>query len=678
MKRSTNLFYVLFTFVILISCTPSSHDLKLTPTHIKVTRTATAKNAEQPTQILATLLPTIKDQNIEGNPFQVVQLSRQGNGRIRQVVYSPDGQIIVLATSIGIRIYRSDTLELIQFIETPSDIGSLAISPDGTILAAGGMDMLFVYQLNNGVLLKTIEKNIVDLAFSPDGNFLVIGVGDWSLCGHAELEVWIVHEWVLKQTLADDLDCIGDITFSPSGKYLTASYFDVLIWEIDDGQFILKHRDSGCAIQEVSLAFTRDERFLVIGAYTNGGPMICLQRLSDWKIIGVLKKADAKSYSSPNIIPSPDNDFFATTEDSSIHVWLPNPWKIVRTIESSKKDIFDVAWSPNRKNLTSLSVSEGLQIWNVENGKLVNAANYFSGSTNSVVTWSSDLNPMAKTIDNSYNGSQIAIRESQNQTVLKMINTDGMVHSLTFSPNGKMLAVGLADDRAQIWDVENASLSCTMDGSGGYGLTRADFFDDNSKIAVNISTESVPFSSASVQIWDVKRCINIHTWEVKGKNVIIKDVNVSPNQNLVAAASFSKEIWIWDVKTGALMTTLFPKLYVESVSFSPNGNMLASANSEEINMWNVADGKLLYTFEKSGSFRERLVPSTFVWSPNGQLFGIGTENGKILLIDSINGILINTLQGHTEAINGLQISLDGKFLVSASNDETTCLWGFRP
>ncbi len=633
MKYLPNFYVLLFLSICLISCAPAQKISSPTPAQTQTgISSPTPEKTASPTQLVTstpkriffapvlagTQVPVVQDEILKENASQVVQLARWGNGVAHQTIYSPDGNFILIATSLGIRICRSDTLELIKFIETPADIGSIAISPDGTILAAGERDRLLIYRMSDGALLKTIEKNIAELVFSPDGRFLVIGVGDWSICRQAALEVWNVDDWTLNKILADDLDCIGGIAFSPSGKYLAASYFDVLVWEIDDGQFNLKNRTGSCAVQEVSLAFTPDERVLVIGAYEPSGmARICLQRLSDGEYMGVLKQVH--NGNSPHILPSPDNKFFATTEDGAINIWVSNPWKVVRTITNSKKDIFGVAWLPDGKNLLSSSPSTGFQVWNVSAGKLVSSIPYFDAQLHPkvAVAWSPDTRFIATGINQNNEKSQIMFQEAQTGLQTKFLITDGTISSLAFSPNGKMLAIGLEDDRAQIWNPQTDSLACTMDGVRPYGITSVDFSDDSSKIALNISAEPVQLDTENFQIWDVDRCANILTIEVESMEVITH-VDIAPNQDLVAASfvgGAGGKILVWDVKTGSLVRTLFsPFSLMSAVLFSPDGKKVVSVNRRgHIVAWSVDDGKLLTPIESLTSQSQDA--SSFTWSP---------------------------------------------------------------
>jgi len=88
---------------------------------------------QEPTELLLAPITTV-------NAEQLVELARYGKGKIRDVDWSPDGDLLAVASTIGIWLYDAETLEDIRYIETDSGVTSVAFAPDGQTLASGSHD----------------------------------------------------------------------------------------------------------------------------------------------------------------------------------------------------------------------------------------------------------------------------------------------------------------------------------------------------------------------------------------------------------------------------------------------------------------------------------------------------------------------------------------------------------
>lgn len=660
--------------IILLSCATPSQDSAIRQTQSTQTPFVTLTpeiNAFTPVQE-GTPVPNLQKEISIDNISQVIELARWGNGFPRQATYSPDGKFIALGTSIGIRVYHSDTLELMRFIETPSTIGSVAISPDGAIIAAGGQDLLLIYNVSDGTLLKTIEKGIKDLDFSPDGRFLAVGIGDWHLCRNGEIELWNTSDWTLNQNLASGLECVGEVVFSPSGKYLAATSYEVLLWEFDNNDVVLKRRDQGCAGQEHSLAFTLDERFILTGSSS----IVCLDRVSDGEHLGVLKRGKPENYfSSSQISLLPNSDLIAIIQDNTLTLWQPQEWKVVHTIEN----VSNATWSPNGENVLSIS-DDGLKAWSIEDKKTINSREIFSRPI-TAIAWSPDSESLAIGKVNNWK-SQITLLQPKRDSQDMKFSMDEQIYSLGFSSNGNLLGFGFDETKVKIWDVVNNVLIRNLDGSLGNAKTSVDFSDDGLFIAFDIESDPLQFGSEYVQLWTTNNWQNVFTWDVKEYEEILNDIEISPDNKFIAASFYYGKVRLWNLEARQLETVfIFPDTseIMQNTIFSPNGKSLASATSGgKVGVWDITFRQLLYVFESQGTRRERTSGDSIAWSPNGQVLAIGTENGKIFLIDAENGSHVHTLNGQTESISDLLFSPDGKMLVSVSWDGTICLWGIAP
>jgi WD40 repeat protein len=62
------------------------------------------------------------------------------------------------------------------------------------------------------------------------------------------------------------------------------------------------------------------------------------------------------------------------------------------------------------------------------------------------------------------------------------------------------------------------------------------------------------------------------------------------------------------------------------------------------------------------------------FSPDGKLLASASRDSTVKLWDAGSGALQHTLEGHSDSVNDVAFSQDGKLLASASSDRTVKLW----
>ena len=143
---------------------------------------------------------------------------------------------------------------------------------------------------------------------------------------------------------------------------------------------------------------------------------------------------------------------------------------------------------------------------------------------------------------------------------------------------------------------------------------------------------------------------------------------VSPDGKVAAAGFLSKEILLWNLKTGKPMRTL--RGHAESVirlAFSPDSKQLASGSSDKsVRLWDVATGRAERTIQPEGVSS----PVTcVVYSPDGSRLASVHSGDPPRFWDPASGQQLQTL-GDKEVLSyqSVSISPDGRRLATASLD----------
>ncbi len=155
---------------------------------------------------------------------------------------------------------------------------------------------------------------------------------------------------------------------------------------------------------------------------------------------------------------------------------------------------------------------------------------------------------------------------------------------------------------------------------------------------------------------------------LEGHSDVVWSVSFSPDGQLIASASRDQSVKLWR-PNGTLVATLKGhKDSVTSVAFSPDGQLIASGSWDgTVRLWR-RDGT------PRGMLRGHLGRVYGVsFSPNGQRIASAGGDGKIRLW-TVDGKLIRTFRGHKGVVQSVSFSPTSEMIASASEDQTIRLW----
>jgi WD40 repeat protein len=278
--------------------------------------------------------------------------------RLGGVAFSPDGRTFAVpADPSGVTIRETETGDVeMELAGHDAVLWDLAYSPDGRLLAGSpGTGVRFrapenrtvpVWDVRTGKLVASLEGHedqVSAVEFSPDGRTVVTASFDGTL------RSWDTATWRPMRESDAGGDAYG-LAFSPDGRWLVAgigTYPDVRVYDAET--FELRGRLEGHADYIQDLAFLGDDRVLS----ASGDGTVKLWDLSTLEEIMTLG-----GHAGPvtNVDVSPDGRLIATAGfDGSAKLWDAGSGAELMTFFGHDRIVHSVAFSPDGRFLATAS-----------------------------------------------------------------------------------------------------------------------------------------------------------------------------------------------------------------------------------------------------------------------------------------------------------------------------------
>jgi WD40 repeat protein/serine/threonine protein kinase len=417
---------------------------------------------------------------------------------VSAVAFSPDGgQLASASFDTTVKVWDTTTGELLRALPHTGAVDCVAFSPDGRRLASSGEDKTVrIWDATTGREVREVlglrghTGRCACVAFSPDGLRLASASTDGTI------RVWDAtplegNERQETQTFQHG-DDIYTVAIGREGEIASAGYDPLKVWDAQTGRE--REGFGGDTVVVFCVAWRPDgERIAAAGSKGQQ------HALTVWNA-----RTGREDFAVPvgavlfAVAFSSDGHYLATGNiNGAVQVWDATTRDLVGTLGTHSREIRRVVFSGDGRYL--VSSSDGI-----------------------VMLWD----------------AQRLHEKQEPRTFPARVPGAGL--NVAFSPDGRRLATGGAENTVVIWDVETENKLQTLWGkhSGEVYAVAFSSLDDGRLIAT-------AGEDSAVKVWDSHSGKLIHSF--RGHTGLVTSLAFTPDGSRLISGSRDKTVKVWDM-----------------------------------------------------------------------------------------------------------------------------------
>jgi WD40 repeat protein len=601
------------------------------------------------------------------------------------LVASPDGRTLISVSKD--RTVRSWSAQHgARVVATHEDeLTDVAFAPDGRRIVASSRDAIAsVHELETGgrVDLRGHDKAVFAVGFDPSGTRVLTGSSDKTV------RLWRADDGQLLATLEGHEQGVFHVAFVGSDLVVSGSDDgSVRLWRLD-GDALVSSEILGrhtAAIAAVAIHGRQVASSAVDGAVA----IVELDDPSSWRVVDKHPKGVWALAFTPTGEGLISAGFDTTARLHDLHARV-SP----RIFKGHRLALLSAAIDPSGRWLATGAWDGQVRIWDLERPML---SQELAGHTARVGAVAFDAGG-TRAVTSSHDGSARIWRTSDASLLATLAGGHKEIIASAFSPDGRKLVAGTRSGVVELWELET-----------GARLDLTGHTHNVSQVGFNLAGDRIGSVSydGTARIWSLAGEAQLI---LSGHEARVVGIDFGRPGQPIATASFDGTLRLWDSIDGHQRAVLrSPGGPINAFARNEAGVLASACDDGSAQIWPDEDpthmialeghSKAIWSiaFDASG---ERLVTasadgSARVWDLEGHVLASLSGHTEAVwgarFLDSEQVITVSNdrrvrlwslaepervivLPGHRDAIMGLDISADGRWLITASADKSARLW----